>query len=210
MFQFARVLNLRGDVRETLAWASEVTAYVNVNSGLDVSLWGAVFGYPVGTVAWSTIVEGRAQLADETEKLTSDNDYLDLVMKADPWITNPAEDIFRSVVHGGPGEEPPAVGAVASVTEAVAATGRMPEAAAWAVDMAEYGSGVTGVDISLLVNVYGDFGGMAFISVVPDMAAADAAAATIRADAGYMERISASTGLFVDGSAQQNLLRRLA
>jgi hypothetical protein len=102
------------------------------------------------------------------------------------------------------------VGAVASVTEAVAATGRMPEAAAWAVDMAEYGSGVTGVDISLLVNVYGDFGGMAFISVVPDMAAADAAAATIRADAGYMERISASTGLFVDGSAQQNLLRRLA
>lgn len=210
MFQFARVLNLRGDVRETLAWASEVTAYVNANSGLDVSLWGAVFGYPVGTVAWSTIVEGRAQLADETEKLTSDNDYLDLVMKADPWITNPAEDIFRSVVHGGPGEEPPAVGAVASVTEAVAATGRMPEAAAWAVDMAEYGSGVTGVDISLLVNVYGDFGGMAFISVVPDMAAADAAAATIRADAGYMERISASTGLFVDGSAQQNLLRRLA
>lgn len=113
-------------------------------------------------------------------------------------------------MHGGPGDAPPAVGEVASVTQAVAATGKFPDAVAWATDMADYGSSVVGTQISLLVNAYGDFGGMAFISVAPDMATADAMAETVRADAGYMERIQASAGLFVDGSAHQGLLRRLA
>lgn len=210
MFQFARALNLRGDARETMAWAAEITGYVKEHSDLDVSLWGAVFGYPVGTVAWSTIVEGRAQLAAETDKLTADNGYLDLVMKAQDWVTTPAEDIFRRVVHGGPADEPPAAGAVASVTQAVPATGKMPDALAWAVDMAEYGSGLAGTQVSLLVNAYGALGGMAFITVLPDMAAVDALTAAVQADAGYIDRIRASAGLFVDGSATVSLLRRLA
>ena len=210
MFQFARILTLQGDTRQTMAWAAEITGYVNEHSDLDVSLWGSVFGYPVGTVGWSTMVEGRAQLAAETDKLAADDSYLDMVAAAQEWVTTPAEDVFRSVVVGGPGEEPPAVGSVASVTQAVAATGKMPDAMAWAADMAEYGSGVAGTQISLLVNAYGDFGGMAFISLAADMAAADEMAATVRADAGYLDRIKASEGLFVDGSAHQSLLRRLA
>lgn len=210
MFQFARLLNLRGDARETMAWAAEITGYVNEHTDLDVSCWAATFGYPVGTVGWSTIVEGRAQLMAETDKLTADNDYLDLVMKAQDWVTAPAQDIFRSIVTGDPNAEPPAVGAVASVTTAVAATGKMPDAIAWAMDMAEYGSGVVGTQISLLVNAYGEFGGMAFISSAPDMAAADEMADTVRADAGYLERIKGSAGLFVDRSAHQGLLRRFA
>ncbi len=210
MFQFARLLTLQGDPRETMPWASEITAKGQAITGLDISLWGSVFGYPAGTLAWSTIVEGRAQLATAMAKLPADNAYLDLAAKAQEWVTGPAEDIFRSVVHGGPGDEPPAVGAVASITQAVAATGKMPEAVAWAVDMAQHASSVTGTNVSLLVNAYGDFGGMAFISTVVDMATADASAEALQADADYVGKIGASTGLFVDGSAHQSLLQRLA
>jgi hypothetical protein len=210
MFQFARLITLQGDARETMPWASEVTAHVNATTDLDVSLWGTVFGYPVGTLAWSTIVEGRAQLAAEMAKLPADNAYLDLALKAQEWVTGPAEDIFRSVVHGEPGDEPPAVGAVAAVTQAVAATGKLPEAMAWGVDMAQHASSVTGTNISLLVNAYGVFGGMAFISTVADMAAADASNEALQADSDYIAKIGASAGLFVDGSAEQGLLQRLA
>ena len=210
MYQFGRVLTLQGDTRETMPWASEVTAHVNANTGLDVSLWGSVFGYPTGTLAWSTMVEGRAQLGGEMAKLTTDNAYLDLALKAQDWVTGPAEDVFRSVVHGGPGDEPPAVGAIASITVAVAATGKMPEALAWGVDMAQHASSVTGVAVSLLVNAYGDFGGMAFISTAADMGVADATGDALQADADYIAKIGASTGLFVDGSAHQSLLQRLA
>jgi hypothetical protein len=210
MFQFARVLTLQGDPRETMPWATEITAKAMSITGLDISLWGSVFGYPTGTLAWSTIVEGRAHLGTAMAKLPADNAYLDLVLKAQEWVTGPAEDIFRSLVHGGPGDEPPAVGAVASVTQAVAATGKLPEAMAWAVDMAQHASSVTGTNVSLLANAYGDFGGMAFISTVADMATADAAAETLQADGDYIGKIGASTGLFVDGSAHQSLLQRLA
>jgi hypothetical protein len=210
MFQFARVLTLQGDTRETMPWALEVTAHVNAKTGLDVSLWGSVFGYPVGTIAWSTMVEGRAQLSGEMAQLATDNAYLDLALKAQQWVTGPAEDNFRSVVHGGPGDTPPAVGAVASVTEALAATGKMPEAVAWAVDMAQHASNVTGTAVSLLVNAYGDFGGMAFISTVADMGVADAAGDAVQSDSDYITKIGASSGLFVDGSAHQSLLRRIA
>lgn len=210
MFQFARLLTLQGDVRETMPWASEITAHANSLTDMDIALWGTVFGYPTGTLAWSTIVEGRAQLGAEMAKITADNTYLDLASKAQAWVTGPAQDIFRSVVHGGPGDTPPGVGAVASVTQAVAATGKMPEAVAWAVDMAQHASSVTGTNVSLLVNAYGDFGGMAFISTVADMGVADASAEALRADGDYTAKIGASAGLFVDGSAHQSLLQRLA
>ena len=210
MYQFARILTLQGDTRETMPWAVEITAHVNANTGMDVALWGSVFGYPTGTVAWSTMVEGRAHLSGEMAKLPTDTAYLDLAVKAQDWVTGPAEDVFRSVVHGGPGDAPPAVGAVASVTQAVAATGKMPEAVAWGVDMAQHATSVTGVAVSLLVNAYGDFGGMAFISTVADMAAADASSDALQSDADYIAKIGASTGLFVDGSAHQSLLQRLA
>ena len=210
MYQFGRLLTLQGDPRETMPWATEVTAHVNSLTDMNVTLWGTVFGYPVGTLAWSAIVEGRAQLGAEMVKMPADNAYLDLVSKAQDWVTAPAQDIFRKVVHGGPGDAPPAVGAVASITQAVAATGKMPEAVAWAVDMAQHASSVTGTNVSLLVNAYGDFGGMAFISTVADMATADAAADALQADADYVGKIGASSGLFVDGSAHQSLLQRLA
>jgi hypothetical protein len=210
MYQFARLLTLQGDTRETMPWASEITAYVNANTEMDVSLWGSVFGYPTGTLAWSTIVEGRAQLGGEMAKLTTDNAYLDLALKAQDWVTGPAEDVFRSLVHGGPADEPPAVGAIASITQAVAATGKMPEAVAWGVDMAQHASSVTGLAVSLLVNAYGDFGGMAFISTAADMAVADASGDALQADADYVAKIGASAGLFVDGTAHQSLLQRHA
>lgn len=210
MYQFARLLTLQGDVRETMPWATEITAKAISITGLDITLWGSVFGYPVGTLAWSTIVEGRAQLGTAMAKLPADSAYLDLGAKAQEWVTGPAEDVFRSVVHGGPGDEPPGIGAIASVTQAVAATGKMPEAVAWAVDMAQHASSVTGTNVSLLVNAYGDFGGMAFISTVADLATADTSSDAVQGDAGYVERIGASSGLFVDGSAHQALLQRLA
>ena len=210
MYQFARLLTLQGDPRETMPWALEITEKAKSITGLDISLWSSVFGFPTGTLGWSMMVEGRAQLGEAMAKLPADDGYLDLGSKAQEWVTGPAQDIFRNLVHGGPGGEPPAVGAVASVTEAVAATGKMPHAVEWAIDMAQHASSVSGVDVSLAVNAYGDFGGMAFISVVADMAAADASAEKVQADEDYVAKIAGSAGLFVDGSARQALLQKVA
>jgi hypothetical protein len=80
----------------------------------------------------------------------------------------------------------------------------------WGVDMAQHASSVTATPVLLLVNAYGDFGGMAFISTVADMGVADSSADALQGDSDYIAKIGASSGLFVDGSAHQSLLQRLA
>ena len=71
MHLFSRVATLTGGPVKPLDWASRITARVNEVGDLDTTLWTAAFGYPGGTVAWSTIVESRAQLAEEFGKARS-------------------------------------------------------------------------------------------------------------------------------------------
>ena len=77
----------------------DITARVNEVMDVEVSLWQGQFGYPLGTVAWTAIVESRAQLADETAKLAGDQGYLDLLTQGLAFVgTVPFED---SVAHDG-------------------------------------------------------------------------------------------------------------
>src|SRR6185436_4550988 len=62
MYLFSRLATLRGNERRSLAWAAKMTDHVNAVGDHTVTLWRADFGYPVGTVAWSTWVESMAAL----------------------------------------------------------------------------------------------------------------------------------------------------
>ena len=75
-----RWLTLGGSPRQVPPWASsQITEYVNANSALDVSLWNADFGQPIGTVVWNCMVESQAALADAAMALAGQDGYLDLV-----------------------------------------------------------------------------------------------------------------------------------
>ena len=60
MLLFSRVLTVTGSPRQALPWALGVTSYVNDHSDLDVSLWSATYGYPLGTLAWTALGAGTA------------------------------------------------------------------------------------------------------------------------------------------------------
>ena len=79
MYLFSRLATLRGNERRSLAWAVEMSNYVNAHSDHTVTLWRADFGYPVGTVAWSTWVESLAALNEGFARLADDDGYHDLV-----------------------------------------------------------------------------------------------------------------------------------
>lgn len=209
MYQFSRLLTLSGSPRQTLPWATEVTAHVNQHSALDVTLWGGAFGHPVGTVAWSTIVESRAALAEATAGLLADDSYMDLVEAGADFVDSPARDVLRQLVHGTPPEEPPGIGAVAATTTAIGAA-PLGDVITWGVEMAELGSTVTGANVAFLVDAYGAFGQVTWITVMADMAAADAASEAIIGNADYLAKVAEAGEMFVPGSGQQALLTRLA
>ena len=211
MHMFSRVGTLMGGVRRPLEWATEITEKVNSIVDLDVTMWTGSFGYPVGTVAWSAMVESRQHLADQTAKLVVDDGYLTLVEKGQEFATTPLEDHLRTVVHmTAEPEGPPPIGAAAEIITATAATGQIGEAMAWGVSITDKVAAITGADSVFLADAYGTFGQMTWMSVFDDAAAVEAAAEATVADPDYLTAIDGGGDLFQPGSGQRGLVTRMA
>jgi hypothetical protein len=210
MYLFSRLATLRGSERRALAWAVEMTNYVNAHSDHTLSLWRAEFGYPVGTVAWSTWADSLAALNQGFSRLPDDDGYHDLVDAGSELIAEPPHDQLRRAVAGEPGSTPPPMGAATSVTTAVVANGKYAEATVWGVEMAELVQQISGLSTMFLMDAYGTFGQVTWLSGAPDLAAADAANDAVQADAEYTKRLADVGDLFIPGSGQQRLVTRIA
>jgi hypothetical protein len=211
MLLYSRTLALRGPQAETMAWAAEVTAHVNSTTKLDVGCWMGLYGVPIGSLAWVAAVDGHAEIAEEGAKLAGDAAFASLVNRAAEWVVAPPQDSLRAVVSGGRGEGgPPAVGSVAAVTTANVALGKVAEAMAWSVEMADYVTRLTGNTVSLYRDLYGPFGSISWIGIASDMAAVDKETELISNDEGYLTRIAGAGDLFVPTSGNAGLMVRIA
>ena len=209
MLLFSRVVTLTGSPRKVMPWVMGITEYVNAHGTLPVTCWVGNFGYPIGTVAWSALVESQAALAAATGPLLADSGYLDLLDTAADLISTPGQDLLREIVYGTPGDPPP-LGAVGAITTATAIADRLPEAIGWAVEMAQFVESTIGSPVALLTDVYGTLGGVTWIGVSADAAASDAARANLSGNADYMKRVAGSKDLFIPGSGQVSQVVRIA
>ncbi len=209
MLLYSRQITLTGSPKKTVPWAMEITAYVNAHSDLDVSLWSSNFGYPLGSMAWTTMIESQAQLAAGSAALLADPGYLDLVDGAADLVSTPGEDRIGEVIYGTP-SGPAAVGSVAQVTIATAVVDQMAAAIGFAVDIAQHIEKIAGSPIIVMSSLYGQMGGITWVGVQPDMEAADTARGKMRADSSYLDRVAKTKGLFIPGSGHVSQAVRVA
>lgn len=206
MYLFSRQLTLQGPMRDTMAWAVEVTEYVNEHGSLPVTLWTSTMGNPIGTVLWSARAESHAELFDGMAAIQADDAYHDLIEKAVPWVHQPGTDTFGEFVLAPDTTEPPQV---AVVTTAVMASGRQPDAIEWGVEISNHTAKVTKRPVAFLTETYGTFGQVTWIQGFDDMAQVDAAHQATNNDDGFLERIVKGGDLFLDGSAREMLATRV-
>jgi hypothetical protein len=209
MLLFSRLITLTGSPRKSMPWAVGITEYVNAHSSLSVTCWAGSFGYPIGTVAWSSMVESQAALAAGTAGLLADGGYLDMIESAADLVSSPGHDLLREVIYGTPGE-PPAVGSLVTVTTATAVVDRLADAIGWAVEVGQHVESVIGTPVAVLTDVFGTMGGIAWLGAQPDAASADAARAKLNADGDYLKRVSGSKDLFIPGSGHLSQATRIA
>jgi hypothetical protein len=209
MLLFSRLVTLTGSPRASFPWAVGITSYVNAHSDMDVTLWSGTFGYPIGTVAWSTMVESQAALAASTGALLADEGYLDLIESAADLVSAPGHDVLREVLYGTPGD-PPAVGSVVQITTATAVVDRIADALGWAVQIGQHVESVIGSPVGVFTDVFGTMGGVAWIGVQPDAAASDAARAKLSSDGDYIKHLEGSKDLFIPGSGHLSQAVRVA
>lgn len=211
MYLFQRTVTLRGGARKPMAWAVEMNKLVNDLGGVEVGLWSALFGFPLGTVVWSARVPSRAALAEVMEKLMADEEYHSLVEKGQEFIDAPGQDTLRQLVHAETlSPTPPPVGAVATVITATPSPGHIVEALAWGVEITTTYSRITGSPASFFADAYGPFGQLTWITTHTGLAAADAANDALQAAPEYVTSIDGAGALFVPGSGMQGLATRIA
>jgi hypothetical protein len=211
MYLFTRETTLVGGQRRPLQYALEITEKVNATIDLDVHLWAAVLGRPVGTLSWNAVVEGRGALGAATAALGGSEAYQDILERGQEFATGPATDTLRQLVH--PAEltgEGTAVGNFAEAITAVPAPGQIAAAMGWAVEISELASGIAGVPVTFWADAYGNFGRVTWLIVYPDAAAVDAANDRLNSSAEYIGSIDAHGELFVPASGERALFTRIA
>lgn len=206
---FTRQLMTSGPEADSAAWATEMAAAASATMGTEVALWAAGFGAPVGAIAFTMRVEGIADLMAKAAPLAGDADYQAKLAKGADIVVGPPQDSLATPLHGDLGDPPP-VGSMAIVTNAVIANGQYAEAVGWGIDVAQHVTSLTGMPVGLMMQEYGTFGQLTWIGIGADAAAIDASAAATNGDADYIKKLSAAGNLFVPGSGHRSLATRVA
>lgn len=194
---------------EAEAWATDIAAAASAKMGTSVAVWAAGFGAPIGAMAFTARVDGIADLMAKAGPLADDADYQAKLAKGAEIMVGPPQDSLATPLHGDLGDPPP-VGSMAVVTNAVIANGQYAEAVGWGVDVAQHVTSLTGMPVGLMMQEYGAFGQLTWIGIGADAAAVDASAAAMNGDAEYLKKLSAAGNLFVPGSGQRSLATRVA
>jgi len=194
---------------EAEAWATDMAATATAKMGVQVALWAVGFGAPIGAMAFTARVEGIADLMTKAAPLADDADYQAKLAKGAEIMVGPPQDSLATPLHGDLGDPPP-VGAMAVVTNAVIANGQYAEAVGWGIDVAQHVTSLTGMPVGLMMQEYGAFGQLTWIGTAADAAAVDASAAATNGDAEYIKKLSAAGNLFVPGSGRRSLVTRVA
>jgi len=207
MFLFSRISTVApGKYGAAQPFIAEITQHVNEQTPFDVSVWGFLFGRPVGTIGWSMMFDDLGAYLDASAELNAAEAYVAKVASGADLFVGPAVDSLREVVHVA-GEIPDQSAYVASTVAVI--NDDYSDALTWSVGMTDLAQSTTGTATMLLRDVYGPFGGVQWLSGYPDSAAVASAAAAIRDSDEYIARLDAAEDLFVPASGEQALLRHM-
>lgn len=210
MFLFTRQATPMGSPREVMAYATEITDVVNSKVDTTTTLWQNLFGAPVGTLMWNTLVRSRAQLGATMMTIMADDDVQRQLERGLEFVSDKiaTEDFLARFVFGHP-EDPPEVGYVAEAVAAVAAADRMGDAMAWGPQIAQKVGEIGGTTPSFWTSAYGTVGQIIWMTIYPSLEALDEAQDRLQSSEEYMTEVAKGMDLFVPGSGQRSSAMRV-
>lgn len=208
MYLFTRAGRLApGAIRDGMSFVAEITEKVNQETGLDVHTWAASMSPELGTVVWATFVESLEELEAAEDKLAVSDQYLDLAEKGAKLFAGPLTDGLSAVVSGQPDRSAPLPSYV-TMARATAANGRLADAMAAGIEIAETATRITGISTTFLAAATGQYGGCGWSSGHADIASVQRAEAALMADADWVGLIDRLGTAYGPGSSQ-SLYRRI-
>jgi len=196
-----------GSLRDSMAFTMEVTEKVRQETSLDLHTWQASMSPQVGTVVWGAFVESLEELEAAQDKLAVSDQFTELAEKGGALFDGPLTDSLATVIHGerDPGASLPTY---ISSARATAANGRLGDAIAGGIEIAEVSARITGVPSMFMMDATGPYGGCRWSSGFDDIAALERAEAALAAKDEWIALIDRVGTAFQSG-ATQTIFRRI-
>jgi hypothetical protein len=209
MYLFTRrVLVNPARVRKAMEHALEMTAFVNEQTDLEVSLYEVLQGAPQGTLSWAYRTESYAESLDSVGDFVRSDDYLKKVEKGAGYYLGNAEDRLGEIIHvAGEISGPPAA---ASIVTASMEVSQAAAAVSWSVSLADYNANLMGIPMAVVTSNFGPYGTISWISYAESVAQLETAGKKMNSDPGFIQRLGESKDLFVPGSGVGMLSRKIA
>lgn len=190
-------------------FAIEMAELVEATLGNTISVWSSVFGMPLGTLSWSSQVDGFAHAQTQNDKLMENPEYLARIAEAGRqglFIPGSFEDGIARVLHtaGDQGHIE-----YVSTTMGTVAPGQAMAAMAFATDAADLVSQVASVPVTVASSNFGSaLGTLMFFVGYAGADGVDESQEALMADSDYQALMARANDVFLpDG--QRALARRL-
>ncbi len=207
MYVFSRSRKAKPEaVLEAVPAAVSIAEKVTTLTGLDIYVWQARFGAPLGTLMWSCRLDNQAQLFEATEKMLADPGYVEQALGMYEHFEGDATDRLFRLIAGTPADSP---AKYVQTTEATIANGRYAEAMEWGAEIAMYVGESSGRNVMFAASNYDGFGTVGWMTGADSMDQMDALDDWTMTDTGYQERIGAAGDLFVPASGMRGLIERV-
>lgn len=208
MYLFTRAGRLApGAIREGMSFVTAITERVHQDTALDVHTWGASMSPELGTVVWATFVERLEDLEAAQDKLAVSEQYLDLAMQGSTLFDGPLRDGLATIVSGQLDRSAPLPSYV-TVARATAANGKLGEAMAAGVEIAEAATRITGIPTSFMVDATGAYGGCRWNTGHADIASVERAESALMADESWLALVD-RVGTAYQAGVTQSMYRRI-
>jgi hypothetical protein len=189
-----------------LSFAAEIAVKASSVSGTEINAWSSVMSPNAGAIAWTAWFENLADWEVAAEKLGADPGYNHMVEMSDSYFTGPVIDGMASIVSPMPDVNERSE--YVTVVNTVAANGHIAAAVDHGLKIATTASRIEGLTTLFAMDVTGPYGGVAWMTGAPNIAAMDKSLAAINSSAEFAKLVDSGGNLY-QGQATQITYRRL-
>jgi multisubunit Na+/H+ antiporter MnhG subunit len=189
-----------------LSFAAEIAVKASSVSGTEINAWSSVMSPNAGAIAWTAWFENLADWEVAAEKLGADPGYNHMVEMSDSYFTGPVIDGMASIVSPMPDVNERAE--YVTIVSTVAANGHIAAAVDHGLKIATTASRIEGLTTLFAMDVTGPYGGVAWMTGAPNIAAMDKSLAAINSSAEFAKLVDSGGNLY-QGQATQITYRRL-
>ena len=206
MFVFTRRRIIKpSQFAQAVDFSIESAAHVSKLIGKNITVSRLTFGQPAGVVQFTYLFDHMSELDQSQERITSDAATAEYGIRAAELFEGAPEDNLGRLVVSTMQEPRP----VMSVISAIGVPGRAADVVAFGTEMHQAVSSATEAPAAFVVSVSGAFGGTRFAMGADSMAGLQAANEKLQGDGTVAKLMEKARDLFVPGSGQSVILRKI-